>query len=58
MRPNVKSLALASDDRPFPELCHIQGLPDGFDLPEFIIKGKKKLVGNGVPLSMANVIAL
>lgn len=57
MRENVKPLAIASDDRSFSELCHIQGLSNGFDLPEFNIKGKKKLVGNGVPLSMANVIA-
>jgi len=49
--------ALASDDRSFKELCHIQGLPDDYDLPDFNVKGKKKAVGNGVPLSMGRVIA-
>ncbi|WP_372999000.1 DNA cytosine methyltransferase [Sulfurimonas sp.] len=49
--------ALASDDRSFKELCHIQGLPSDYDLPDFNVKGKKKVVGNGVPLSMGRVIA-
>jgi len=50
--------ALASDDRSFKEICHIQGLPSDYDLPNFNVKGKKKVVGNGVPLSMGRVIAL
>jgi DNA (cytosine-5)-methyltransferase 1 len=49
--------ALASDDRSFKELCHIQGLPDDYDLPDFNVKGKKKAVGNGVPLSIGRVLA-
>lgn len=49
--------ALASDDRSFKELCHIQGLAPDFDLPDFNVKGKKKAVGNGVPLSIGRVLA-
>ncbi|MDD3596754.1 DNA cytosine methyltransferase [Sulfuricurvum sp.] len=56
-RPGMKSAALASDSRSFRELCSIQGLEDDFDLPDFTVKGKKKLVGNGVPLVMGRVIA-
>ena len=56
-RPGMKSAALASDSRSFLELCHIQGLGDDFDLPDFTVKGKKMVVGNGVPLSMGRVIA-
>lgn len=56
-RHGLKSAALASDDRSFRELCHLQGLQDDFDLPDFTVKGKKKVVGNGVPLSMGRVIA-
>ncbi|MCF6204064.1 MAG: DNA cytosine methyltransferase [Methylococcaceae bacterium] len=51
------SLALASDKRPFYELKMLQGLSKDFDLPEFTLAGKKKMVGNGVPLSMGVVIA-
>lgn len=54
---SLKSCALASDSRPFRELCNLQGLEDDFDLPDFTVKGKKKLVGNGVPLVMGRVIA-
>jgi DNA (cytosine-5)-methyltransferase 1 len=54
---SLKSCALASDDRSFRELCSLQGLEDDFDLPDFTVKGKKKLVGNGVPLVMGRVIA-
>jgi DNA (cytosine-5)-methyltransferase 1 len=49
--------ALASDDRPFRELCHLQGLPDDFDLPGFLMSEKKRAVGNGVPLPMGRVLA-
>lgn len=56
-RLGMKSAALASDSRSFRELCSIQGLEDDFDLPDFTVKGKKKVVGNGVPLSMGRVIA-
>jgi DNA (cytosine-5)-methyltransferase 1 len=54
---SLKSCALASDNRSFRELCSLQGLEDDFDLPDFTVKGKKKMVGNGVPLVMGRVIA-
>lgn len=53
----ISGCALASDDRSFKELCHIQGLEDNYDLPDFNVKGKKKAVGNGVPLSIGRVLA-
>ncbi|WP_294966747.1 DNA cytosine methyltransferase [Sulfurimonas sp.] len=57
INPNSNHCALASDNRSFKELCKLQGLKNGFNLPDFTVKGKKKLVGNGVPLSMGRVIA-
>jgi DNA (cytosine-5)-methyltransferase 1 len=49
--------AVANDDRPFAELCRLQGLPDGFDLPPFLASEKKRAVGNGVPLVLGRVLA-
>ena len=49
--------ALASDDRSFRELCALQGLSEEFNLPSFNVTGKKRAVGNGVPLSMGRVLA-
>lgn len=49
--------ALASDDRSFAELVRLQGLPEDFDLPDFTLTGKKKVVGNGVPMSMGRALA-
>ncbi|MGE4419735.1 MAG: DNA cytosine methyltransferase [Sulfurimonas sp.] len=58
MKDNILGgCALASDDRSFKELCSIQGLEPDFDLPDFNVKGKKKVVGNGVPLSIGRVLA-
>ncbi len=57
IKPNSNHCALASDNRSFKELCKLQGLKDDFNLPDFTVKGKKKLIGNGVPLSMGRVIA-
>lgn len=57
MQDMKSGCALASDDRSFRELCKIQGLEDNFDLPDFNVKGKKKVVGNGVPLSIGSVLA-
>lgn len=57
MKGIKKSCALASDDRSFKELCYIQGLDDEFDLPDFNVQGKKRAVGNGVPLSIGRVLA-
>jgi DNA (cytosine-5)-methyltransferase 1 len=51
------SCALASDDRPFKELVKLQGLDSDFDINSFTVKGKKKAVGNGVPLSIGRVLA-
>jgi DNA (cytosine-5)-methyltransferase 1 len=55
---NINSgCALASDSRSFKELCYLQGLPSNFDLPDFNVVGKKKAVGNGVPLVIGKVLA-
>ena len=51
------SCALANDSRSFRELCKLQGLEDNFDLSSFNVNGKKKAVGNGVPLSIGRVLA-
>ena len=57
MQKIVRGCALASDTRSFKELCNLQGLPDNFDLPDFNVAGKKKAVGNGVPLVIGRVLA-
>lgn len=49
--------ALACDGRSFEEVCRLQGLPLGFDLPGFKQSEKVRAVGNGVPLVMGRVIA-
>ncbi len=49
--------ALASDNRSFRELCRLQGLPDDYDLPGFLASEKIRAVGNGVPLSIGQVLA-
>jgi DNA (cytosine-5)-methyltransferase 1 len=51
------SCALASDNRSFRELCYLQGLSEDYDLPSFNMAGKKRAVGNGVPLVMGRVLA-
>lgn len=51
------SAALASDNRTFKELLKLQGLPQTIDFPDFSVRGKKKLIGNGVPLSIGRVLA-
>lgn len=57
MKDIKKTCALASDNRSFRELCSIQGLSNNYDLIDFNVKGKKKAVGNGVPLSIGRVLA-
>ena len=47
---------LANDSRPFEQLCQLQELPAGFDLPGFTVAGKKRAVGNGVPLIIGRVL--
>jgi len=51
------SAVLATDDRSFTEMKFIQGLPDDFDLPEFTVQGKKRAIGNAVPVQLATGIA-
>jgi len=53
----LRGCALASDTRSFKELKKLQGLSDDFDLPSFNVQGKKRAVGNGVPLSIGRVLA-
>jgi DNA (cytosine-5)-methyltransferase 1 len=53
----AEGAATCSDDRPFSKLVEIQGLPVGFDLPSFNLAGKKRAVGNGVPLPMGEALA-
>lgn len=54
---DLPGAALANDKRSFPELCHLQGLPDDFDLPPFLAEAKKVAVGNGVPVPMGRALA-
>lgn len=53
----LEGAALASDNRPFRELCRLQGLPDDYDLPGFLMEAKKRAVGNGVPYQMGLELA-
>ena len=53
----LQSCALANDSRSFRELCRLQGLEDDFDLKSFNVQGKKRAVGNGVPLSIGRALA-
>lgn len=55
--PGCDGCAVANDDRTFKELVRLQGLPSDFDLPSFNVKGKKKAVGNGVPLVLGRILA-
>jgi DNA (cytosine-5)-methyltransferase 1 len=43
--------------RSFADFCELQGLPRSFDLPGLSLSAKYRAVGNGVPMSMARVIA-
>ncbi len=56
-RSATHSAATASDDRSFAHVKYCQGLPADFDLPSFTIEGKKRAVGNGVPLVLGRVLA-
>lgn len=58
MRPDCQPCALASDSRSFSELKYIQGLPQSYNLPDFNTLGKKRAVGNGVPTSIGQVLAM
>lgn len=56
-RGELPGAALATDSRTFAELLALQGLPPDYDLPGFTVEGKKRAVGNGVPLEMGRAIA-
>lgn len=56
-REKLPGAALAGDRRPFAEVCRLQGLPEGFDLPGFTVEGKTRAVGNGVPIPMGQALA-
>lgn len=45
-----------NDSRNFRERCHLQGLPDSYELPFFTEKARCQAVGNGVPLPMGRTI--
>lgn len=44
--------------RSWQDFCELQGLPRSFDLPGLSIALKYRLVGNGVPVQMARVVAI
>jgi DNA (cytosine-5)-methyltransferase 1 len=54
---NAVPAALACDDRPWPVVRALQGLPDDYDLPGFSAAGKVAAVGNGVPQCLASIVA-
>jgi DNA (cytosine-5)-methyltransferase 1 len=56
-RGALEGAALANDPRSFAKLCELQGLPEDFDLPGFLMAQKKRAVGNGVPLPMGQALA-
>jgi DNA (cytosine-5)-methyltransferase 1 len=56
-RGRFEGAALANDGRSFAKLCQLQGLPEGYDLPGFLVSEKKRAVGNGVPLPMGRALA-
>ena len=45
------------DSRSYAEICHIQGLPDDFDIPFFNLEAKRQVVANAVPLALGRYIA-
>lgn len=53
----AQGAATASDDRSFAQLKQLQGLPADFDLPSFTVEGKKRAVGNGVPIPLGRALA-
>lgn len=48
---------IGKNNRTWLELCQLQGLPEGFDLPGMTRVGKGMALGNGVPLPMGRAIA-
>jgi DNA (cytosine-5)-methyltransferase 1 len=61
-RDNVQPAALATEGqrkerRPFADFCELQGLPRTFALPGLSQNLKYRVVGNGVPVQLAQFIA-
>lgn len=56
-QPNPEPCALACDDRPWPVVRRLQGLPDDYELPGFTRAGAVAAVGNGVPIVLGRVLA-
>lgn len=59
---NVAPCVMASEGkrsvrRSWPDFCELQGLPRDFNLPGLSQAMRYKLVGNGVPVPMARVVA-
>ena len=54
----TESTCLANDDRSIAQLKQLQELPEYFDIPSFTRGVLTKAIGNGVPYSMANALAL
>lgn len=59
---DVEPCAMATEGRrqqrrSWADFCELQGLPRDFDLPELPIRLKYQLVGNGVPVPMARILA-
>lgn len=53
----IATEANKQDKRNFADFCELQGLPRDFKLPHFSVGRKYELVGNGVPVPMARLIA-
>lgn len=56
-REIIETAVTGSDTRSFSAMCEIQGLPKTFDLPFLSLQGKKKAVGNGVPMQLGKYLA-
>lgn len=59
---NAERCVVASESnkknrRTFADVCELQGLPRGYDLPRFTKKAKYRAVGNGVPLALGRAVA-
>ena len=53
----VDKAALASDTiTPWSKFVSLQGLPPSFDIPAFTVVGKRRAVGNAVPLPVARAL--
>lgn len=46
-----------ADAKYFRQAVKLQGLPEDFDLPGFLVEEKVRAIGNGVPLAMGRAVA-